>query len=55
MKGKSGKIEKIVFFFLRADVSNMATVKVNGKAVNKGKEKGRKFLAQLDSLKLCKC
>ena len=54
MKGKSGKIEKIVLFFLRADVSIMPTVKVNRKAENKGKEKGRKFPAQLDSLKLCK-
>ena len=35
-----GKFAKIVFFFLRADVNNMATVKINGKAVKKGKGKG---------------
>ena len=29
-----------LFFFLRADVSNMATVKTNGKVVKKGKGKG---------------
>lgn len=40
MKGKILKSTKTVFFFLRLDVSNMATVKVNGKAVNKGKRKG---------------
>ena len=40
MKGKSEKIAKTVLFFLRADVSNMATVKVNGKAINRGKEMG---------------
>ena len=39
MKGKSGKLAKIVFFFLRADISNMTTVKINGRAVNKGKGK----------------
>lgn len=37
MKGESGKFAKTVFFFLRADVCNMTTVKINGKAVNKGK------------------
>ena len=37
MKEKSGKFAKIVFFFQRADVSNMATIKRNGKGENKGK------------------
>ena len=37
MKEKTGKFAKIVFFFLRAEVSNMVTVKINRKAVNKGK------------------
>ena len=39
MKGKGGSLQKLLFF-LRADVSNMATVKINGKAVKKGKGKG---------------
>lgn len=39
IKSKSGKFAKTVFFFLRTDVNNMATVKINGKAVNKGKGK----------------
>lgn len=36
MKEKSEKFTKIVFFILKADVSIMATVKINRKAVNKG-------------------
>ena len=35
MKEKTGKFAKIVFFFLRAEVSNMVTVKINRKAVIK--------------------
>ena len=42
MKRKSEKFAKIAFVFLRADVSNMAPVKINGKAVNKGKRKRMK-------------
>ena len=37
MKGKSEKFSKTVFFFLRTDEINSATVKITGKAVNKGK------------------
>ena len=37
MKGKSGKFAKSVFFFLRIDKINSATVKITAKAVNKGK------------------
>ena len=40
MKEKRGEFPKIAFF-LRADISNMAAVKINGKAVNKGKGKGK--------------
>ena len=40
MKGKSGKFAKTVFFFLRTDEINSATVKITGKAVNKGKGMG---------------
>ena len=36
MEEKSSKFAKIVSFFLRDDVSNMAAVKINGKAVRKG-------------------
>ena len=38
MKREREKLAKIVLFFLRADVSNMIAVKINGKAVNKGKK-----------------
>ena len=37
MKAKSGKFAKTVFFFLRIDKINSATVKITGKTVNKGK------------------
>ena len=40
IKEKTGKFTKIVFFFLRAEVSTMVTVKINRKAVNKGKGEG---------------
>ena len=40
MKGKSGKFAKTVFFFLRTDEINSATVKITGKAANKGKGMG---------------
>ena len=40
MKGKSGKFAKTVFFFLRTDEINSATVKITRKAVNKGKGMG---------------
>ena len=40
VKEKSRKFAKVVFFFLKADVSDMTKVKINGKAVKerKGKE-----------------
>ena len=37
MKGKGGKFAKTLFFFLRTDTFNSATVEITGKAVNKGK------------------
>ena len=40
MKEKRGEFPKIAFF-LRADISNMTAVKINEKAVNKGKGKGK--------------
>ena len=40
MKGKSRKFSKTVFFFLRTNKINSATVKITGKAVNKGKGMG---------------
>ena len=40
MKGDSGKFAKTIFFFLRTDEINSATVKITGKAVNKGKGMG---------------
>ena len=43
MKGKNGTFAKTVFFFLRTDRINSATVKVAGKAINKGKGTGKKI------------
>ena len=40
IKGKNRKFAKSVFFFLRVDVTNSTKVKINGKAVNKGKGMG---------------
>ena len=37
MKGKSGKFAKTVFCILRASEINSATMKIIGKAANKGK------------------
>ena len=39
IKGKYGKFAKSVFILLRAAVSNMTVIKINGKAVSKGKRK----------------
>ena len=35
MKGKNGKFAKTVFFFMRTDEINSATMKITWKAVNK--------------------
>ena len=43
MKGNYGKFAKTLFFFLRVDVTNLAKVTINGKAVNKGKGMGIEF------------
>ena len=40
MEGKSGKLAKTVFFFLRTDTINSVRVEITGKAVNKSKGKG---------------
>ena len=40
MNGKSGKFAKTVFFFLRADTINSATVEITGKPINDGKGMG---------------
>ena len=40
MKGKSGKFTKTVFFFLRTNEINSATVKITGKDVNNEKGMG---------------
>ena len=47
MKGKSGKFTKTVFFFLRTGVINSATLKITGKAVNKGKAIGMEVLCSI--------
>ena len=40
LKRKRGQFAKTVFFLLRTDEINSATVKITGKAVNKGKGMG---------------
>ena len=40
MNGKSEKFAKTVFFFLRADTINSATVEITGKPINDGKGVG---------------
>ena len=40
MKRKSRKFAKTVFFFLRTDEIDSTTVKITGRAVNKGKGMG---------------
>ena len=42
MNGKKEKFAKTVFFFLRTDEINSATMQITGKAVNKGKGIGIK-------------
>ena len=39
-KGKSGKYAKTVFYFLKTDPLNICHVKITGKAVNLGDNKG---------------
>ena len=55
MKGKSRKFAKTVFFFLRTDEIDSTTVKITGRAVNKGKGMEWKFLAALHSLVVNQC
>ena len=43
IKGRSGKFAITVFFFMRQDEINSATVKITGKAVNKGKGIGKEL------------
>ena len=50
MKGKTGKLTKTVFFFLRTDTINSARVEITGKAVNKGKGKGMQVPCKIISL-----
>ena len=40
IKAKNGKFAKTVFFFLTVDITNLAKVTINEKAVNKGKGMG---------------
>ena len=42
-KGKSGKYAKTIFYFLRNDSVNVCKVKVIGKAVNLGDDKGMRI------------
>ena len=47
--GKTGKIAKNIFYFLKADKKNSCKVFVTGKAVNKGDGKGMKIPCHLVS------
>ena len=40
MKGKNGQFTKMVFFFLRGDVTNSVKMTINGKIVNEEKGMG---------------
>ena len=42
MKGKSGRFAKTIFYFLRASENNECKVRITGKAVNQGDNKGMK-------------
>ena len=42
-KGTSGKYAKTIFYFLRNDSVNVCKVKVTGKAVNLGDDKGMRI------------
>ena len=55
MKGRSRKFAKTVFFFLRADEINSATVKITGKLLTKEKGWEWKFLPALHSLVVKQC
>ena len=43
MKGKSERFAKTIFYFLRASEYHECRVRVTGKAVNKGDDKGMKI------------
>ena len=43
LKGTSGKYAKTIFYFLRNDSVNVCKVKVTGKAVNLGDDKGMRI------------
>ena len=42
-KGKSGKYTKVIFYFLKTDPWNICHVKITGKAVNLGDNKGMRI------------
>ena len=42
-KGKSGKYVKTIFYFLKNDPLNICQVKITGKAVNLGDNKGMRI------------
>ena len=43
MKGKTGQFSKTIFYFLRASQYRRCNVRVTGKAVNQGDNKGMKI------------
>ena len=47
-KGKSGKYAKTIFYFLRSDPLNSSFVKVTGKAMNMGDDKGMQIPCLLE-------
>ena len=47
-KGQSGKYAKTIFYFLRSDPLNSCFVKVTGKAINMGDDKGMRIPCLLE-------
>ena len=54
LKGKSGKYAKTVFYFLKTDPLNVFHVKITGKAVNLGRNKGMRIHCLLQFTGKCK-
>ena len=53
-KEKSGKYEKTIFYFLISDPLNICHVKITGKVVNLGNNKGRRIPCLLQFTGNCK-
>ena len=54
LKGKSGKYAKTIFYFLKTDPMNVFHVKITGKVVNLGGNKGMRIPCLLQFTGKCK-